>query len=256
MRLISLSEFEPIFEPLSGLTVGIVDGVGNIGDQLLYLATRQLCKKFDVEHFTVNALAEDPIPRYDKLLLFGGGNIGYPPAVAIRAKAFESGIPCWLLPQSVIRGEDLKCEKMFFRESVSRDIIGNGEIAPDLALGFDFPKPRTDKAGSEIFLRRSGGSIHHHTRIELKVDPAMFCHTPEDYWNLADGLEEITTDRLHLAICSLAMKTKTTLLPINYHKNTAMFGEWLEPLGCLWKDRVFSDSISENLGDRFLDEVL
>ncbi len=140
MRLIDLSEFEPLFEPLSGLTVGIVDGIGNVGDQLLYLAARQLCKEFNVEHFTVNALAEDPIPKCDKLLLFGGGNIGYPPAVAIRVKAFESGIPCWLLPQSVIRHEDLKCEKMFFRESVSRDIIGHGEIAPDLALGFDFPE--------------------------------------------------------------------------------------------------------------------
>jgi hypothetical protein len=72
MRLINLSEFESIFEPLSGLTVGIVDGIGNIGDQLLYLAARQLCKEFNVQHFTVNALAEHPIPRCDKLLLFGG----------------------------------------------------------------------------------------------------------------------------------------------------------------------------------------
>ena len=252
MRLINLSQFEPIFEPLSGLTVGIVDGVGNIGDQLLCLAARQFCKEFDIEHFTVNALAEDPIPKCDKLLLFGGGNIGYPPAAAIRRKAFESGIPCWLLPQSVIRHEDLECEKMFFRESVSRDIIGAGEIAPDLALGFDFPESRVHKNGSETFLRRNGGSVHHHVRVQLKVDPVMFCHTPEDYWNFTDGFKEITTDRLHLAICSLAMKTKITLLPINYHKNIAMFREWLEPLGCLWKDLVFSDSISENLGERFI----
>tara|TARA_R110002110_G_scaffold4557_2_gene23100 strand:+ start:2053 stop:2814 length:762 start_codon:yes stop_codon:yes gene_type:complete len=251
MRLINLSQFEPIFEPLSGLTVGIVDGVGNVGDQLLYLTVRQLCKEFNVEYFTVNALAEDPIPRCDKLLLFGGGNIGHPPAAAIRKKAFKSGIPCWLLPQSVVRHEDLECEKMFFRESVSRDIIGDGEIAPDLALGFNFPESGMSKVGSEIFLRRKGGSIHHHVRIEMKVDPAMFLHTPEDYWNFADMFEKITTDRLHLAICSLAMKTKTTLLPVNYHKNKAMFKEWLEPLGCLWKDVVFAESISANLNERF-----
>ena len=252
MRLINLSQFEPIFEPLSGLTVGIVDGVGNMGDQLLYLAARQLCKEFNIEHFTVNALAENPIPKCDKLLLFGGGNIGFPPASAIRRKAFESGIPCWLLPQSVIRRETLKCEKMFFRESVSRDIVGCGEIAPDLALGFDFPESSMNKTGSEIFLRRNGGSVHHHVRVEMKVDPAMFCHTPEDYWSLTDEFEEIATDRLHLAICSLAMKTKTTLLPINYHKNITMFREWLEPLGCLWKDTVFTHSISEKLGERFI----
>ena len=239
MRLINLSEFEPIFEPLSGLTVGIVDGIGNVGDQLLYLAARQLCNEFNVEHFTVNALAEDPIPKCDKLLLFGGGNIGYAPAVAIRKKAFESDIPCWLLPQSVIRKENLECEKMFFRESVSRDIIGRGEIGPDLALGFDFPEVDVKKSDSAIFLRKNGGSVHHHVKSILRVDPAIFCHTPEDYWNLASQFEDVTTDRLHLAICALAMKTKTTLLPINYHKNLAMFNEWLAPLGCLWKDLIY-----------------
>ena len=81
----------------------------------------------------------------------------------------------------------------------------------------------------------------------------MFCHTPEDYWNLTDEFKEIKTDRLHLAICSLAMKTKTTLLPINYHKNIAMFKEWLEPLGCLWEDfSILSIDISETLEDRFI----
>lgn len=243
MRLISLSEFEPIFEPLSGLTVGIVDGIGNIGDQLLYLAARQLCKEFNVEHFTVNALAEYPIPRCDKLLLFGGGNVGYAPAAAIRKKAFESGIPCWLLPQSAIRHENLECEKMFFRESVSRDIIGRGEIAPDLALGFDFPEVDIKKSDSATFLRKNGGSIHNHIKNMMKVDPAMFCYTPEDYWDLASRFEEITTDRLHFAICALGMKTKVTLLPIDYHKNSAMFEEWLAPLGCLWKNLLVRGGI-------------
>lgn len=236
MRLLSLSEFEPIFEPLQGLTVGIVDGVGNIGDQLLYLATRQLCDEFNINHFTVNALADNPIPNCDKLLLFAGGNIGYPPATAIRTKAIDSGIPCWLLPQSVIRKEDLPCEKIFFRESVSRKIIGRGEVAPDLALGFDFPEPPAKKTGSGVFLRHHGGSIYNYIRPELKIDPATFCHTPQEYWDFASRFDEITTDRLHLAICSLAMQTKTTILPIDYHKNRAMFEEWLEPLGCLWKN--------------------
>tara|TARA_R100001163_G_scaffold12639_1_gene11793 strand:+ start:21956 stop:22720 length:765 start_codon:yes stop_codon:yes gene_type:complete len=250
MRLVDLSLFAPVFEPLSGLTVGIVDGIGNIGDQLLYLSARELCKEFNIEYFTVNTLAENPIPRCDKLLLFGGGNIGFPPAVAIRRKAFESGIPCWLLPQSVVRSEDLQCEKAFFRESVSRDIMGYGEIAPDLALGFNFPDSCINKRGSQVFLRRNGGSVHHHVRHELKIDPAMWCYTPEDYWSLADEFESITTDRLHLAICSLAMGTGTTLLPVNYHKNNAMFREWLEPLGCCWKDHILSNEISGTLEGR------
>ena len=237
MRLLDIKLFEPIFDPLRGLRVGIVDGIGNIGDQLLYLAARQLCDCFGVSHFTVNALAEKPIPKCDKLLLFGGGNIGFPPAVAIRKKCFESRIPCWLLPQSVVRKEDLRCEKMFFRESVSRDIIGSGEIAPDLALGFQFPQLDVERSQEDkVFLRRNGGSIFHHVPVQMKVDPAMFCYTPEDYWKTACSFRSITTDRLHLAICSLAMQTPTTLLPINYHKNLAMFQEWLEPLGCSWKD--------------------
>jgi exopolysaccharide biosynthesis predicted pyruvyltransferase EpsI len=237
MRLLDIKLFEPIFDPLRGLTVGIVDGIGNMGDQLLYLAARQLCDYFEVNHFTVNPLAENPIPKCDKLLLFGGGNIGFPPAVAIRRKCFESGIPCWLLPQSVVRREDLSCQKMFFRESVSRGIIGRGEIAPDLALGFNFPEVNISRSEEDkVFLRRNGGSIFHHVPIIMKVDPAMFCHTPESYWELAASFNSITTDRLHLAICSLAMKTHTTILPINYHKNLAMFEEWLEPLGCSWKN--------------------
>ena len=240
MRLIDLSEFEPLFEPLSGLTVGIVDGIGNIGDQLLYLAVRRLCKEFNVEHFTVNALAEDPIPKCDKLLLFGGGNIGYPPAVAIRAKAFESGIPCWLLPQTVVRHEDLPCEKLFFRESVSRDIMKKGEIIPDLALGFDFPdaEANTTQREAGLFLRRTGGSICHHVPRVTRVDPAMFCYTPEEYWNFAAQFKSITTDRLHFAICGIAMGSEVTLLPINYHKNRTMFEEWLRPFGCQWKNNI------------------
>ena len=120
----------------------------------------------------------------------------------------------------------------------------------NLALGFDFPEPLVTKIGSQIFLRRNGGSIHHHVRHELKIDPAMWCYTPEDYWNLANEFESITTDRLHLAICSLAMNTKTTILPVNYHKNKAMFTEWLEPIGCSWKDHVLSNEISGSLEGR------
>ena len=88
MRLLDKSLFAPIFEDLKGLRVGIVDGFGNVGDDLLYLATRRFCQEFGVDHFTVNALAEDTIPKCDKLLLFAGGNVGYPKCAAIRKKGF------------------------------------------------------------------------------------------------------------------------------------------------------------------------
>ena len=93
MRLLDKSFFAPIFEDLRGLRVGIVDGFGNVGDDLLYLATRRFCREFGVDYFTVNALAEDTIPSCDKLLLLLAGmwdtpsvqrsgkgllNLGYP----------------------------------------------------------------------------------------------------------------------------------------------------------------------------------
>ena len=105
-------------------------------------------------------------------------------------------------------------------------------------MGFDFPEADIKKSGPAILLRKNGGSVHHHVKHAQRIDPATFCHTPEDYWNFAGQFEEITTDRLHLAICALGMKTKATLLPINYHKNLAMYEEWLAPLGCHWKNTV------------------
>lgn len=238
MRLLELSKFEPIFGELKGLRIGIVDGVGNVGDDLLYLATRQLCDEFDIDHFTVNPLAEDPIPKCDKLLLFAGGNVGYPKCAAIRRKAYESGTPCWMLPQSVFRKEELPFERLFFRESKSRDIIGKGEIVPDLALGFDFPEIECEKSGDGRFLRATKESVFIYIPREQRKDPASFCHTPIQYWEYAAKYDRITTDRLHFAICGIAMKSKVTLLPIYYHKNKTMFDEYLKELGCLYTDEI------------------
>lgn len=238
MRLLELSKFEPIFGELKGLRVGIVDGVGNVGDDLLYLATRQLCDEFDVEHFTVNILADHQIPKCDKLLLFAGGNIGYPQCAAMRKRAFESGIPCWLLPQSVFQQEELPFERIFFRESVSRGAAGKGEIVPDLALGFDFPEVNCKKSGDETFLRKTNESVFRHLKVHQRNDPASFCYTPTDYWEYAAQFESITTDRLHFAICGLAMKAKVTLLPVYYHKNKTMFDEYLLDLGCIWRESL------------------
>jgi len=238
MRLLSEELFAPIFNELRGLRVGIVDGIGNVGDDLLYLATRQFCDIFDVDHFTVNPLAEEPIPRCDKLLLFAGGNVGYPKCAAIRNKAYESGIPCWMLPQSVFRKEDLPFERLFFRESKSRDIIGKGEIVPDLALGFDFPEVDCKKSGDETFLRATNESVFIYIPRKHRKDPASFCHTPRQYWEYAAKYSAITTDRLHFAICGIAMKSRVKLLPVYYHKNKTMFNEYLEKLGCLYSEEL------------------
>jgi len=238
MRLLDIDLFAPIFGELKGLRVGIVDGIGNVGDSLLYLATRRLCDEFEVEHFTVNVLAEDPVPSCDKLLLFAGGNVGFPECRIIRKKAYESKIPCWMLPQSVFKEEFLPFERLFFRDSISRDIIGRGQIVPDLALGFDFPEIDKEKSGDELFLRKTNETVFSHIPIAHRKDPASFCFAPQQYWEYAAQFQAITTDRLHFAICGLAMKSQVTLLPIHYHKNKTIFDEYLSDMGCLWKETV------------------
>jgi len=239
MRLLDIKNYDAVFDPLRGKTVAIIDGFGNVGDDLLYLATRKFCEHYQIEHITVNILADDPIPSCDKILLFAGGNIGMRKCTAIRKKVFEStDIPCWLLPQSVMIKEELRCEKIFLRETVSREVMGYGEIAPDLALGFDFPENLGDKTYNNGLFLRKNPTVFRHVETSLRYDPAIYCYTPEQYWQFANKYRKIQTDRLHFAICALAMSVETTLLPVHYHKNKAMFDEWLEKLGCYWSDYI------------------
>lgn len=233
MRLLDKKYYDPIFDPLRGKNVVIVDGVGNTGDLLLYQATREFCKEYDVNYQSVNPLYDD-IPLCDTILLFAGGNIGYRPARVIREKVFEKKkSPCWLLPQSVISKEILDCEKMFFREGQSRKIMGCGEIVPDLALGFDFPDVSMTKNGSELFLREGPSAFVDPPYIR---DPSKKYLTPKEYWEFAASFQSFSTDMLHFAICGIAMGVDVTLLPTHYHKNKSMYEEWLKELGCLWAD--------------------
>ena len=136
----------------------------------------------------------------------------------------------------IFKKEDLPFERLYFRESVSRDIIGKGEIVPDLALGFDFPESNCEKCGDEKFLRKTGETVFQYIPPPERKDPAIFCHTPQQYWEYAATFKGGKTDRLHFAICALAMGAKTTLLPVYYHKNKTIFNEYLESLGCFWSD--------------------
>ena len=236
MRLIPIENFDIIFKPLIGLKIGVVDGPGNVGDTLLQLSTRQLLDTYQISHQTVNPLAETiSIGKFDKLLLFGGGNMGYSPAVAIRRAAVNSGIPCIVLPQSVILFEEQQFEEIYLREQTSLSLSPRGKLAPDLALGFDFPDnlplPHIEHG---LFLRRYG-----HAKFSgIAADPAEICNTPEEYWNLARLYKSITTDRLHFAICATAMGCNVTLLPVDYHKNKSMWEHCLKSLGCGWSDNL------------------
>ena len=234
MRLLPLHRFKAIFDPLKGKRCGIVDGYGNPGDRMLDAATRQLLDAFQIKHITVNPFWDHPgsYPA-DILLLAGGGSMGGPKAcVLAREAALKHGKPCILLPQSWHAPEDVsRYAKVYVRERASMSLCPSATLAPDLALGYDFPEVPEPKHDRGVFLRTAG---HAKFGSRAASDPATFCYLPQDYINFVAAYRHIVTDRLHLAITALGLGRKATLLPVTYHKNRSMWGTWLRDLGCQW----------------------
>jgi exopolysaccharide biosynthesis predicted pyruvyltransferase EpsI len=238
MRLLPLAAFDPIFAPLCGLRVGVVDGHGNVGDHLIYLATRQLLDTFGIEWITQQP---ENVERVDKLLLFGGGNLGsrYERELDIRrravANATRRGIPIIVLPQSLMAPESGPFETVYVRERASLLHCPAGRLAPELVLGYDYEPIAavpTDPVG--VFLRQD--AERRVQRLPGIQDPARLCRTPADYLALAGRYAHIITDRLHFAICGLLNRRRVTLLPNSYHKNRSLWETWLADLGCSWAD--------------------
>ncbi|MEZ6066061.1 MAG: hypothetical protein R3B90_10210 [Planctomycetaceae bacterium] len=132
LRLLSLSHFEPIFGPLSGRRVGLVDGVGNVGDHLIYAATRQLLDAFGVDWIEQQPGDRDEI---EYLLLFGGGNMGsnYLREMRRRQSALRPDVPSIVLPQSWMSPEPGPYWRCYVRERRSLTHCPDGVLAPDLA---------------------------------------------------------------------------------------------------------------------------
>jgi len=238
MRILPKESFAHVFAHLQGLRVGVVDGIGNVGDYLLYAATRQLLDDFGIEWVSTNIISHDDPRRQgvDHLLLFAGGNMGYGPCTAIRERALSYGIPATLLPQSWLIYESGPYDRMFAREHQSMQICMRTELAPDLALGFDFPESETSPTlGKGLFCRRFGNQLFPDHRGSS--DPAEYCHTIDAYAKLAARYSHVVTDRLHFAITALGMRRKVTLLPVSYHKNRSMWETSLRQLGVAWAER-------------------
>jgi exopolysaccharide biosynthesis predicted pyruvyltransferase EpsI len=232
MRLLPIDKFADIFNPLAGKHVAVTDGLGNVGDRLIDAATRQLLKDFGLSWNTVNPFC-DPIEA-DYVLLAGGGSMGAWRAATHRNAALASGVPCILLPQSFMDEDDTPFHRAYVREVASLQWRPDGILAPDLALGYDFPETDEPLYEQGLFLRCDGHSMF---PAIPKVDPCAVCHTVNQYLAVAEKYEHIVTDRLHLAIIALGIGRRATLLPVSYHKNRSMWETWLKDLGCEWADR-------------------
>jgi exopolysaccharide biosynthesis predicted pyruvyltransferase EpsI len=168
----------------------------------------------------------------DVLVFGGGGNMGtrYTGNHALRSHALATGLPLVILPQSFTTPEDRPFHRVYVRERGSLALRPDGILAPDLALGLEWPEaPRpTHEVG--VYLRRDqerGG------RKPLLVrDPVRLAHTPAAYLAFAARHRRIVTDRLHFAVAGLHAGREVTLVANDYHKNRSMHETWLANLGC------------------------
>ncbi len=239
MRLLPLTHFASIFQPLIGKRVGFVEGIGNAGDHLIDAATRQLLNAFQINWIPFNIA--DPTQGVELILLFGGGNMGsgYFQSIQRRDEMLATGLPCIVLPQSFVSPENKPFQLVYVRERASLQFCPRGILAPDLALGYDdayHGDPADEPFG--LFLRDDSERALAH--CQNRGDPASMCDSHLDYLNLAGRFEAIATDRLHFAICGLIRKRQVTLLPNAYHKNRSMWETWLHDLGCHWANDLQS----------------
>lgn len=216
---------------------------GNVGDNLINAATRQLFEYFDIEYRELDLGAmrswqsTEPV---DEIVISGGGNMGtlWNLCSKRRLLVLATRLPVTVLPQSFTNDrEDLSgYHRIYVRERASQALDPGFILAPDLALGY---ADNNDLLPAEyetgVFLREDRERSVADNGISL-CDPITICWRPEDYIAFASRFASIVTDRLHFAIAGLIAGRDVTLLPNSYGKNRSIYETWLEALGCRWRD--------------------
>lgn len=238
MHLLSLDLIKPIFKPLQGLCIALVDGKGNTGDHLIYDSTRYLLTLFGISYKV--CLPEKL--NGDILLLFGGGNLAsiYKGEIKIRQLAIKyakkQGIPIIILPQSAMySNENIDGCTLYLREKASQLLYPQGILVPDLAMYHWYKREAPLGNDCGLFLRSDSKDYFKKVPPNLG-DPAKLCKTPLEYFELASKYSHIITNRLHFSIAALHCGCRVTILPNSYHKNKSMWETWMKDLGVEWKE--------------------
>jgi hypothetical protein len=232
-RLLGPAMFADVCEPLVGRRVGYVRPEGNVGDQLIELAMAQLFATYGIR-WSLVALQAGPrgLDGLDVLVFGGGGNMGtrYTGNHELRGRALATGLPLVILPQSFTTPEDRPFHRVYVRERGSLALRPDGILAPDLALGLEWPEALRPTHELGVYLRRDqerGGR-----KPLLARDPVRLAGTPAAYLAFAARHRRIVTDRLHFAVAGLHAGREVTLVANDYHKNRSMHETWLADLGC------------------------
>lgn len=236
--LIKDSAFKELMKLSEGKRVFYHKVPGNVGDDLIHAATRQLFRRFKID-------AVKTLEEADQVVMCGGGSIGiWDGCAEARRKVYEyceaNGVPIILYPQSVGGADETIPDIVghrFVREWNSLPLMPGARLMPDMALAYHVPKDHGPaKHGMGLFLRNDPEALFPDHPDSLGDPPRMVPRDLDEYFKLAAGYEHVITDRLHFAIIALLLKRKATLLPNKYHKNRGMWETWLKDLGCGWAE--------------------
>ena len=240
--VIPASHYRKLFNDISGV-IGYIPMNGNVGDQLIELATLGLMRKWKIPYqiITAKRLEKDRLPKHiSHLYISGGGNMGglYPGCRKIRRLACQKNIPVIVLPQTFTDAEENTNQftQVWVREKNSLAICPGAKLAPDMAMSLSLDSRRSEARWRiGMYLREDKEGLFSDFSASFG-DPVLLSSNLADYLELIVPYQHIVTDRLHFAIAALLMERRVTLLPNSYFKNRAMWETWLVKQNCLWAD--------------------
>lgn len=234
--LLPYSSYDVIFEELRNKKIYFHCDLGWSGDTLIDESAKQL--------FRYYGMATCSIEECDFILETGGGNLGnnYIGQYEKRSLMFEAAKQLnkrmIILPKTFYGYQQEFPEvvyKVYARESITKSLIPQSILAPDLALAFNhFKSINQPIYDFGLFLRNDEERT---ARSRKNVgDPCNLAgNNFIQLFDLASDYATICTNRLHLAIVGLLLKRNVILLPNSYFKNYAMYITWLKKLGCQWE---------------------